>query len=372
MARSMPGEARAARLPCSRYARGVDLSVFFAGTGASSPSARRGLSATLLRAGGDRLLVDCGEGTQRQLVKSVGLPELDTILITHLHADHWFGLPGMLKTFDLRDRHKPLEIYGPVGTKALLDRVQPVFGRLGYELVIEELEADESLRFDGYRIKTFATRHRGPSIGYVFVEDDRPGRFDAARAQELGIVPGPEFGQLQRGEAVRGVEPSQVMGETRRGRRVVFTGDTRPSDTTVVAADGADLLIHEGTFASEDKDRAAETAHSTGVQAAQVATDAGVRLLAVTHVAARVHAGQLEREVQAVFENAVVVRDFDEIELPLPDRGAPIHHRWSDRRREQAEAAAATEAAIADAAGGSASAAPDPAVSEPAGPAPPR
>lgn len=323
----------------------MDLSVFFAGTGASSPSARRGLSATLVRAGGDRLLVDCGEGTQRQLVKSVGLPELDVVLLTHLHADHWFGLPGMLKTFDLRDRSKPLEIWGPTGTKATLERVQPVFGRLNYPLDIEEIGPGESLRFDGYRIKTFATRHRGPSIGFVLEEDERPGRFDAARATELGITPGPEFGQLQRGETVRGVEPAQVMGETRRGRRIVFTGDTRPSDATVVAATGADLLIHEGTFASEEKDRAAETAHSTGAQAAQVALDAGVGLLAVTHIAARVHAGQLEDEVRAVFPNAVVVRDFDEIELPLPDKGEPVHHRWSDRRREQAEAAAAAESA---------------------------
>ncbi|MDO9356439.1 MAG: ribonuclease Z [Solirubrobacteraceae bacterium] len=323
----------------------MDLSVFFAGTGASSPSARRGLSATLLRAGGDRLLIDCGEGTQRQLVKSVGLPDLDAVFLTHLHADHWFGLPGMLKSFDLRDRSKPLEVYGPVGTKALLERVQPVFGRLGYPLDIEELDTDESLRFDEYRIKTFPTRHRGPSIGFQFVEDDRPGRFDAGEATRLGITPGPEFGQLQRGETVRGVEPSQVMGETRRGRRIVFTGDTRPSDATVVAAAGADLLVHEGTFASSEKDRAAETAHSTGAQAAQVAFDADVRLLAVTPIAARVHAGELEREVRGVFERAVVVRDFDEIELPLPDRGDPIHHRWSDRRRELAEAAGAGPAA---------------------------
>jgi ribonuclease Z len=323
----------------------VDLSVFFAGTGASSPSARRGLSATLLRAGGDRILIDCGEGTQRQLVRSCGLPEIDVVLITHLHADHWFGLPGMLKTFDLRDRSKPLEVFGPVGTRALLDRMQPVFGRLGYGLEIEELDADESLRFDDYRIKTFATRHRGASIGYVFVEDDRPGRFDAQRATELGIEAGPEFGQLQRGETVRGVAPSQVMGETRRGRRIVFTGDTRPSDTTVVAASGADLLIHEGTFTSEDKERAAETAHSTGTQAAQVAADADVKLLVLNHVAARVHAGQLEREAREVFERTIVARDFDEIELPLPDRGDPVFHTWSDRRREQAEAAQAAAAA---------------------------
>lgn len=325
-----PGAAPSRSEP-ARYPRPVDLSVFFAGTGASAPSARRGLSATLLRAGGDRILVDCGEGTQRQLVKTVGLPEIDVILITHLHADHWLGLPGMLKTYDLRDRERPLELFGPPGLRAMLDRIQPTFGKLGYPLEIEELDVDESLRFDGYRIQTFATRHRGASVGYVFVEDDRPGRFDADRARELGAEPGPEFGQLQRGESVRGIEPSQVMGPARPGRRIVFTGDTRPSDTTVVAASGADLLIHEGTFMDDDRERAAETAHSTGVQAAEVARDAGVRLLAVQHVAAKVHAGELEREVQATFASSVVVRDFDEIEIPLRDRGAPVHRRWSER-----------------------------------------
>lgn len=309
----------------------MDLSIFFAGTGASAPSARRGLSATLVRAGGDRLLIDCGEGTQRQLVKSVGLGELDAVFLTHLHADHWFGLPGMLKTFDLRERTKPLEIYGPAGTRATLERVAPVYGRLGYQLAIEEVDVDESLRFDGYRMQTFATRHRGATVGWVFVEDDRPGRFDPERATALGAQPGPEFGQLQRGEAVRGIAPEQVMGPARRGRRIVFSGDTRPSDTTVVAAMGADVLVHEATFGHEDAERAAETAHSTGVQAAQVARDADVGLLVCTHVAARVHAGELEREVRAVFERSVVARDFDEIELPLPDRGPPVHRRWRDR-----------------------------------------
>lgn len=309
----------------------MDLSVFFAGTGASAPSARRGLSATLLRAGGDRLLVDCGEGTQRQLVRTIGLPEIDTILITHLHADHWLGLPGLLKTYDLRDRERPLEVFGPAGTKALLERFSPVIGKVGYPLEVEELEIDESLRFSEYRIQTFATRHRGATLGYVFVEDDRPGRLDAERAIALGAQPGPELGQLQRGEVVRGINPSEVVGPARAGRRIVFTGDTRPSDATVIAATGADLLIHEGTFLDADRERAAETAHSTGAQAAQIATDAQVAMLAVNHVAARVHAGELEREVQAGFAAGLVVRDFDEIEVPLRDRGGPVHRRWRDR-----------------------------------------
>lgn len=310
----------------------MDLSIFFVGTGASVPSARRGLAATLLRAGGQRLLIDCGEGTQRQLVKTVGLTELDAVFLTHLHADHWFGLPGMLKTFDLRERGRPLEIFGPPGTRTALDRVSHLYGRLSYPLAIEEVDVDESLRFDGYRMQTFATRHRGPSVGWVFVEDDRPGRFDPQRAIELGAKPGPEFGSLQRGEEVRGIDPAQVSGEARRGRRIVVTGDTRPSDSTVVAAMGADVLVHEATFAAADTERAAETAHSTGEQAAQVARDAGVGLLACTHISARVHVGALEDEVRATFEPAVVARDFDEIELPLPDRGSPVHRRWRDRQ----------------------------------------
>jgi ribonuclease Z len=346
--RLAPQDATTFTRLAARYPRPVDLSVFFAGTGASAPSARRGLSASLIRAGGARILVDCGEGTQRQLVKTVGLPEIDVIAITHLHADHWLGLPGLLKTYDLRDRERPLELFGPAGLRAMLDRIAPTFGRVGYPLEVEELDVDESLRFDGYRLQTFATRHRGPSVGYVFIEDDRPGRFDADRARELGAEPGPEFGALQRGESVRGIDPALVVGASRRGRRIVFTGDTRPSDSTIVAASGADLLVHEGTFMADDRERAAETAHSTGVQAAEVARDAGVTMLAVQHVAAKVHAGELEREVQAVFERSVVVRDFDEIEIPLPDRGGPIHRRWHTRHVAAPDAEGETAAEQVD------------------------
>ncbi|MGH2841766.1 MAG: MBL fold metallo-hydrolase, partial [Solirubrobacteraceae bacterium] len=170
----------------------MELSLFFAGTAGSVPSARRGLPALLIRRGGDRILIDCGEGTQRQLVRSVGLLDLTDVFITHLHADHWLGLPGMLKSFELRDRERPLTVHGPTGTRALLERVRPVFGRPRYGLTIAELEPDEAVARDGFDIVPFAVRHRGTALGYALTEHARPGRFDAELAERLGVTPGPD------------------------------------------------------------------------------------------------------------------------------------------------------------------------------------
>ncbi|MDX6692296.1 MAG: ribonuclease [Solirubrobacteraceae bacterium] len=306
----------------------MDLSLFFAGTGGSVPSARRGLPALLIRRGGDRILIDCGEGTQRQLVRSVGLLDLTDVFITHMHADHWLGLPGMLKSFELRDRERPLTIHGPQGIAALLERVRPVFGRPRYGLTIAELEPDEVVGRDGFDIAPFAVRHRGNSLGYALVEHARPGRFDAELAERLGVEPGPDFGRLQRGETVAGVHPDQVVGEERRGRKVVVTGDTAPTDAVVVAAHRADVLVHEATFAHEDLDRAKQTLHSTAQQAAQIAADAEVNLLALTHLSSRYNGREIRDEARAGFSNTVVPRDFDTIDLPLPERGEPELVRW--------------------------------------------
>ena len=173
----------------------MDLSIFFAGTGGSVPSARRGLPAVLVQRGGDRLLFDCGEGTQRQLLRSVGLAELDAVFITHFHADHWLGLPGMLKSFALRDRTTPLTIYGPRGLRELMGAMRIVYGNLPYELSIVELEPAEILERDGYAIAAVPVRHsRENCLGYVLVEDPRPGEFDVEAARALGVTPGPDFG----------------------------------------------------------------------------------------------------------------------------------------------------------------------------------
>ena len=317
----------------------MDLSLFFAGTAGSVPSARRGLPALLVRRGAERILIDCGEGTQRQLVRSVGLSDLTDVFITHLHADHWLGLPGMLKSFELRDRERPLTVHGPPGTTALLERLRPVFGRPRYGLTIRDLEPEEAVRRGDLDIVPFPVRHRGASFGYILAEDERPGRFDAELAERLGVTPGPDFGRLQRGETVAGVVPEQVIGTPRPGRRVVVTGDTAPTDAVVVAAHRADVLVHEATFAHEEADRAALTGHSTARQAAQVAADAEVRLLALTHLSSRYTGGEIRDEARAVFADTEVPRDFDTIEIPLPDRGGPHLVRWDPGRQSQQPAA---------------------------------
>ncbi|MEX2252609.1 MAG: ribonuclease Z, partial [Thermoleophilaceae bacterium] len=252
----------------------MELDVLFVGTAGSAPTARRALPATLVRRGGDRLLFDCGEGTQRQLVGSVGLIELEHVFITHYHADHFLGLPGMLKTFSLRGRETPLTVYGPPGLKELFRALRPVVGRTTFELTLTELEPKQELHRDGYVIAPFPVSHTVTAYGYAIVEDDRPGRFDEARAQELGVADGPDFGRLQRGEAVSGsageVTPEQVLGDPRRGRKLVLTGDTAPCELVEVIAHGADLLVHEATFTHDDVERARETKHSTARQAAEV------------------------------------------------------------------------------------------------------
>jgi ribonuclease Z len=312
----------------------MDLDVLFLGTAGSSPSPRRGLPATLVRRGGDRLLVDCGEGTQRQLMRSVGLIELEEIFITHFHADHVLGLPGMLKTFALRQRERPLTIHGPIGLRPLLELLAPVIGRLTFELVVVELAPNDELERDGYRIAAFATDHVARGIGFALVEDPRPGEFDPLRARRLGLTPGPDFGRLQRGEVVNGVRPEQVMGEPRRGRKVVLTGDTAPCDMTRLVAWEADLLVHEATFADEEADRAAETAHSTARQAGELAAAANVTMLALTHISPRYAGSELRDEARAAFsgpaERVIVPRDFDRVEIPFPERSEPIHVRASE------------------------------------------
>jgi len=308
----------------------MDLDVLFAGTAGSAPTARRGLPALLVRRGGERLLFDCGEGTQRQLIRSVGLLELDEIFITHFHADHVLGLPGLLKTYGLMGRERPLAIHGGRGLERLFAEMRVLVGRTPFEVTLSELDPGEELKRDGYRMAAFAVDHGVPAIGYALIEDDRPGRFDAQRARELGVVPGPDFGRLQRGESVGDVQPEQVLGDPRRGRRVVITGDTAPCEMTRAVAHQADLLVHEATFSAEEAERARETGHSTARGAAELAASSEVGLLALTHLSTRYGGGELRDEARAAFERTVVPRDFDRIEIPFPERGGPEHIRPQD------------------------------------------
>lgn len=318
----------------------MDLSLFFAGTGGSVPSPRRGLPAIFVRRGGDRLLFDCGEGTQRQLMRSVGLADVDRVFITHFHADHWLGLPGMLKSFSLRERDQPLFVYGPRGLRQMMDDTRFIYGRLPYELNVVELEPAQTVPFDDYLVAVVPVSHRSANAyGYVLVEDSRAGHLDAKLAEQLGVTPGPDFGRLARGEIVAGVTPEQVMGPTREGRKIVISGDTSPCEALGVAAHEADVLVHEATFAEEEIERARQTGHSTARQAAEVARGACVRMLALTHISSRYAGGDLREEARPLFAATEAPRDFDTIDIPFPEKGPAQLIRWSSHPpREQPSA----------------------------------
>lgn len=320
----------------------MDLSVVFVGTAASAPTANRGVAALVVRRGGDTLLFDCGEGTQRQLLRSIGLADLREIFITHFHADHVLGIPGMLKTFALRGRDAPLTVYGPRGLQALMRDLELLYGRLTYKVNVVELSPGEPVRFDDYEVTGFAVDHQGSAFGYAVVEDARPGRFDEDEARRLGVAPGPEFGKLQRGQSVTvadgsTVEPSQVLGETRLGRKVVYSGDTAPCEALRMAAHQADLLVHESSFGDEEAERAAETHHSTARQAAELARDAQVKLLCLNHVSARYFGKELREQAREVFASTELPRDFDSVEIPFPERGEPRFVKFSRNERPKTE-----------------------------------
>jgi ribonuclease Z len=307
----------------------VDLDIVFLGTAASAPTAGRAPMATLLRRGGDRLLVDCGEGTQRQLLRStLGLPDLTDVFLTHFHADHYLGLPGMLKTFALRQREEPLVLYGPPGLRELYGHLGRLIGRLPYAVELEEVRAGDTLERDGYRLLVIPVHHGVSAVGYALVEEERPGFFDADAADALGIPHGPERGALQRGESItladgRVLTPDAVLGPPRAGRRIVLSGDTAPSEALLVLAEAADVLVHEATFSEDERERAEETLHSTARQAAELARSARVRLLALTHLSPRYAGPELAEEAREVFPETVAPRDFDVIEVPFRERGEP-------------------------------------------------
>jgi ribonuclease Z len=317
----------------------MDLSVAFLGTGGAVPSARRNTASVLVARGGERVLFDCGEGTQRQMQRSLGLVQVDEIFFTHFHADHFLGLPGLLKTYDLTERERPLTIYGPRGLRDLLQSMARVIGRVGYRLDLIELEPGDAVPRDGAEVRAFPVVHSARAFGYALVEAERPGRFDPTVAKQLGVREGPDFAALQRGEPVEGskgpVEPGQVMGDSRPGRTVVITGDTAPCQATVEVAKGAELLVHDASFSEEEAQRAADTGHSTVGQAAAVAREAEVKLLALVHISSRYHVGKVLEEAREVFEPAVAPRDFDLIELPFPERGTPQLVQNGARERDE-------------------------------------
>ena len=300
-----------------------------------------------MRRGGERLLFDCAEGTQRQLLRSsVGLVDLRDVFLTHYHADHYLGLPGMLKTFALRGRELPLTIYGPPGLHDIWSSLRRIFGRLSYPVERVEVAPGDTLERDGYRMEPFAVAHGVSAVGYALVETERPGRFDVDAADALGVPVGPERRLLQLGQAIvvaggRTVRPEDVLGLARPGRRVVISADTGPAASVVDAAADADVLVHEATFAEEERERARETSHSTALDAAALAREADVGLLALTHLSSRYFGPELAREARDVFARTVVPRDFDTIDVPFRDRGEAELVRGG-ARRERPEVGATT------------------------------
>jgi ribonuclease Z len=217
-----------------------------------------------------------------------------------------------------------------------MSTMRVVYGRLPYELEVRELEPLQSVRGEGYEVVAVEARHSTQGcLGYALVEGERPGQFDPVAAQALGIVDVRDYGRLQRGESVGGVEPEQVMGPPRQGRKIVYSGDSAPCEALALAAHEADVLVHEATFAQEELARARETGHSTARQAAELARGAHVRLLALTHISGRYLGGELSEEAREEFAETFVARDFDTIEVPFPERGGARVVRWSERRASE-------------------------------------
>ncbi len=301
------------------------LSVTFLGTGAACPTIERNVASLAIQREGETLIFDCGEGTQRQMMRyGVGF-SFREIFFTHYHSDHILGITGLVRTMGLLDRTAPLTLYGPRGASRVLGGLLTVgIERSKFPVEIVEIRPGDRLSRHAYDIVVFETEHRADTVGFALAEHDRPGRFNVTQARELGIPEGPLWGQLHKGNAVtlpdgRTIDPSQLVGPPRPGRTVVYSGDTRPIPQVTEAARGADLLVHEATFSDEERARAVETGHSTASDAARIARDAGVRRLVLTHISARYsrEAPELVEEARAIFPDVTVARDGLALDVPF-------------------------------------------------------
>lgn len=305
------------------------IRITFLGTAASRPTVGRNVSSIAIQHAGDLLLFDCGEGTQRQMMKYSSGFNVAEIFFTHLHGDHFLGVIGLLRTMALQGRAEGIRLWGPKGSSDILDAaVNLGIERVAFPVEIGELEAGQALRRPDYDILAYRAHHGPSALGFALIEHERLGRFHPDRARELGVPEGPAFGRLHRGESVvvegRTIRPEDVVGPPRRGRRVVYTGDTRPSAETAVIAENADLLIHDATFGDEEADRARTTGHSTAREAARLAQRCGAARLVLTHLSARYadDPRTLERQAREAFPGAVVAWDGLQIEVPFPDDDA--------------------------------------------------
>jgi len=308
----------------------MSLRVTFLGTSGAVPTTERAPSAILINREGDRLLFDCGEGTQRQMMRySTGFT-VSHIFVTHLHGDHILGIPGLIQSWDFHERDDTLTIHTPPGTSRHIEQLTRLGGHQpGFPIRINEVHPNETaVRMEEYEVRVFETNHHTKSQGYALIEDDRPGRFDREKAEnELNIPPGPAYGQLHRGETVtlddgRVIDPEEIVGDPRPGRKIVYTGDTRPTESTVDIAQHADLLIHDATFADDNATRARKTGHATGFEAGNIAQRADVTRLALTHISSR-YGGYpdpiLDGATDAFLGEVFIASDGQKLEIPFPD-----------------------------------------------------
>lgn len=303
------------------------LTLTFLGTGAATPTLDRNVAGLAVQRKGETLLFDCGEGNQRQMMRyGVGFAFRE-IFFSHYHADHLLGVTGLLRTMGLQDRSAPVTLYGPKGAQRILGAAITLgIERNKFPVEIVEVKPGDRLGRDEYEIVVFETEHRADTVGYALMEHLRLGRFNPDRAREVGIPEGPLWGQLHKGKTVtladgRTVGPADLVGPPRPGRILVYSGDTRPHQSVVAAARGADLLVHEATFGGDEMERARETGHSTAAEAARVALEAGVRRLVLTHISSRYNrdAPELLAEARAVFPETVIARDGMTVDVPYAD-----------------------------------------------------
>lgn len=303
----------------------TQLSIIFLGTGGSWPTVKRNVSSIAIKRAGEIILFDCGEGTQRQFQKSsLSYMQISKIFITHFHGDHFLGLPGLIQTMQLNDRNVPLHIYGPKGMNNLLEQILSLgYFKPNYPIVSHEVDKGDVLDFDGYKINILHVKHGIPALAYSLVEDMRPGKFDKPKALSMGIPEGPLYSKLQNGEAItlkngKKITSKMVLGPPRIGRKIVFSGDTKPIKEMVDFAKAADILIHEATFESELEDVAGEYGHTTAYQAAEIAKKANVEKLFLLHISPRYMDNKLiEEDARKIFKDSFVPKDFEEVEIKL-------------------------------------------------------
>lgn len=300
------------------------MDLTFLGTGGSVPTTKRNTVSIALRLGPEILMFDCGEGTQRQLMaSSASFMKITSIFITHHHGDHFLGLPGLIQSMNFYGRTEPLDIYGPVGTLYLVESISSLgLFKLNYDIRGHNLKPGDVVKGDGYSVESFKVNHTVPSLGYAFQEDPRPGRFDPERAKALGVKEGPSFSRLVEGRPVKvgnsTVTPDMVMGPARRGLRLVYSGDTAPCPELASACEGADVLVHEATVASDLQDKAREFGHSTAKDAAELARDSRVGSLYLVHISGRYEeADALLEDARGIFENTTIPNDLDTFVLRM-------------------------------------------------------